>query len=178
MREGEDLRLEEFLRLAGEYWEGRGGRMTVVRRILCRVLFESGESIDAETLLRLGREADNLISLSTVYRTLEGLVEAGLLVEVGGRDGRTNYSLADRSTNAASHIVCADCGQVLALESPCLALREGASARAAGFSPTRIQLRLEGHCDTFRRTGSCSVGKVGEVSGDMSGAQSDCAGRH
>lgn len=178
MSAGEELRLEEFLRLAGEYWEGRGGRMTVVRRILCRVLLEAGESIDAEALLRLGREADNLISLSTVYRTLEGLVEAGLLVEVEGRDGRTNYTVADRSTNAASHIVCADCGQVLTLESPCLALREGASARAAGFSPTRIQLRLEGHCDTFRRTGTCAVGKAAEVSPEQSEGEPDCAGRH
>jgi len=150
-----DLRCEELMRRAEAFWSERGRRMTTVRRIICETLFRQQGSIDAEQLLRAARESDKLISISTVYRTLSALTDSGLIVEIEGRDGEKNYNVADRETNATSHIVCEDCGQVIPLENPCLSLREAPAARAAGFNPSRISLRFEAGCEQLRKTGLC-----------------------
>lgn len=151
-----ELRIEELTRRAEAFWSGRGSRMTTVRRVLCRTIFAIQGSLDAEELLRKARESDKLISLSTVYRTLSDLVDAGLLVVVEGRDGKKNYNPVDSATQATSHIVCEDCGHVIPVANPCLALREGSAARAAGFQPSKISLRIEASCDELKRTGKCA----------------------
>ncbi len=145
----------ELMRQAEAYWTERGSRITTVRRIICRTLFEQSDAIDAETLLRLARKTDKLISLSTVYRTLSGLVKAGILVEIEGRDGKKNYNVANAATNASTHIVCKDCGHVFPVENPCLSLRESAVARSAGFQPSKISLRFEADCESLKQKGTC-----------------------
>lgn len=153
--EAPDPEIEAFLQQAEAYWASKGSRMTTVRRIICRTIFGHPDSINAEELLRLARKSDKLISLSTVYRTLSGLTECNLLVEVEGRDGKKNYNVAHATTNASSHIVCEDCGHVIPIENPCLALREGSAARAAGFQPSKISLRVEASCEQLKQTGQC-----------------------
>jgi Fur family transcriptional regulator, ferric uptake regulator len=155
MKDSTDPRYHELMRRAESYWSARGGRMTFVRRIICQTLFALNQPIDAEELLRLVREKDNAISLSTVYRTLGALQNAGLIEEIKGRNDEKNYSLADHRTNATSHIVCSDCGQVIPVENPCLALRESSAARAAGFLPSKITLRFDAACAQFHKTGHC-----------------------
>ena len=150
-----DSRSEELMRQAEAFWAAKGSRMTLVRRILCRCIFAAEDAFDAEELLRRARAEDKMISLSTVYRTLGALVESGLLVEVEGRDGEKNYNVADQGANASSHVVCEDCGQVIPLNNPCLALRESPTARAAGFQPSKINLRFEARCDELKKTGRC-----------------------
>lgn len=144
-----------FLRAAEAHWKSRNSSMTAVRRILCRKLAEADEALDAETLLREARGEDRLISLSTVYRTLASLCEGGLLTEVEGRAGKKNYHPAATDHQATSHIVCEDCGHVTPVENPCLTLREGASAQQRGFTPSKISLRMEAHCDRLKNDGAC-----------------------
>ena len=151
-----ELRIEELTRRAEAYWAERGSRITTVRRILCRTIFSVDGSANAEELLRQARRSDKLISLSTVYRTLNDLVSAGLLEVVEGRDGKSSYNPVDKATQATSHVVCEDCGLVIPLENPCLALRESSIARSAGFQPSKISLRFEASCESLKRTGKCT----------------------
>lgn len=146
---------EARMQAAQAYWKSHGGTMTSVRKIVCRKAFSATETFDAEQLLQWAREEDKLISLSTVYRTLNGLVEAGLLLAIDGLEGKARYDLVRAQTNASSHVVCQDCGGVIPLENPCLSLREGAIAHNQGFSPKKISLRYEATCDQFSQTGQC-----------------------
>lgn len=138
------------------YWKVNGLKMTSVRKIICQTAFESVGAFDAEELLQKARKQDGLISLSTVYRTLSTLLEAGLLVEVEGIDRKKCYSVVGTQTAATSHVVCQDCGEVIPVENPCLSLRESGSVHKTGFSPKKMSLRIEATCDELHSCGTCA----------------------
>lgn len=138
------------------HWKARGMTLTAVRKIICRTAFASSEAFDAEELLHNARQEDGLISLSTVYRTLSALQEAGLITEIEGIDRKKQYSVVGAHTSATSHVVCKDCGQVIPMENPCLSLRESGAAHQTGFSPKKMSLRIEATCDELHRCGHCS----------------------
>lgn len=147
--------LDERMEKAFAWWRSQGCRVTVVRRIISELALTQEGPFDAESLYRRARETDAQISLSTVYRTLSGLVQGGILTEVQGAGDRKVYFPADLPAIGQSHIVCKDCRRVFPLEDPCLGLREGAVARTQGFHPLQIRLQMEAQCDQIRRTGRC-----------------------
>lgn len=53
------------------------------------------------------------ISLGTVYRNLNLLVETGEIIKVDGMDGSDHF---DMNTNPHYHFVCNDCGSIHDLE--------------------------------------------------------------
>ncbi|MEM9017110.1 MAG: transcriptional repressor [Verrucomicrobiota bacterium] len=148
--------IEDFVESAQRYWESNGARMTVVRRILCETIAEQSEAFNAEGLLALSQKRDPMISLSSVYRTLKPLEEAGLLSPIEGRDGERLFEKSAPKSKATSHIVCRDCGSVIPLDDPCLPVRESPAINAKGFAPEKISLRIEASCNEMAETGSCS----------------------
>ncbi len=147
------------------YWRTKGSSVTVVRKIICEVALRAEDAFDADTLLIRCRREDSQISLSTVYRTLGHLVDAGVLQEIQGAGEKKCYAPAGSPQGGQSHVVCQDCKQVFPLEDPCLALREGALARKQGFSPKSISLRLEANCDQLSKLGVCDRKKESEGKG-------------
>ncbi len=143
-----------FVELATRILESSGARMTVVRRILCEVLQNAEHSMSSDQLLTEAKKRDPLISMSSVYRTLKFLSDAELLRQIDGLDGERRFEKADLKT-AASHIVCRDCGIVVSLSDPCLAIRETPAIRAEGFHRERISLRVEAKCTELAETGDC-----------------------
>ncbi len=156
-------RLGHLMEAAFANWRSQGSPITSVRRLICELAFGSAESYDAEELLKWVRERDGLVSQSTVYRTLASLVEAGLLREVRGQNGRRCYLVAlPTEKGQEGHMVCQDCGKVFALPDPCLGLREGALARRKGFDLRRLSLRMEVSCKEWREYGKCDHRMEGE----------------
>lgn len=147
---------EEWLEAARQFWKSRNSGMTSVRKVICQVLLEQEETFDAEVLLEKCRKTDTLISLSTVYRTLRHLVEAGLLLELEGIEDKHLYRLRRGCEHSDSTLVCTDCHAVFSMDDPCLALRESDRARRLGFTPKRLSLRMETSCNELKETGECS----------------------
>ena len=145
----------DFLREARVLWSSRNSTLTVVRKILCEIIQQHDEPFSVESLHQQARRIDPAISISTVYRTVAALSEGALLRDLEGRDGKTVYEKSLDHSTGSGHIICQDCGKVIPLEAPCLVIRETATARAHGFSPEKITLRLEASCDEWSRTGSC-----------------------
>jgi len=91
------------------------------------------------------------VPLSSLYRTLAVLEEAGVLVPHFGHKSVTRYELAEWLTGHHHHLVCIDCGAVDDVELPrtmeqkVANLVEGISAHA-GFTPTDHTLEIEGRC--------------------------------
>lgn len=56
-----------FVEAAADFWRSRRSSLTAVRKILCEVLGEAREPVDAEEVLARAKQVDRLISLSTVY---------------------------------------------------------------------------------------------------------------
>ena len=72
----------------------KGLRMTDQRRVIARVLSDSGDHPDAEELYRRAAAIDPHISIATVYRTVKLFEDAGILERHDLRDGRSRYEEA------------------------------------------------------------------------------------
>jgi Fe2+ or Zn2+ uptake regulation protein len=91
------------------------------------------------------------VPLSSIYRSLAVLEEAGVLVPHLGQKGLTRYELAEWLRGHHHHLVCLECGSVDDVELP--ASHEASVAAlvreigsAAGFEPAGHALEIEGRC--------------------------------
>ena len=69
----------------------RGLKMTDQRRVIARVLSESSDHPDVESVHRRATVIDPNISIATVYRTVRLFEEAGILAKHDFGDGRARY---------------------------------------------------------------------------------------
>src|SRR5262249_15866230 len=69
----------------------KGMPMTEQRRVIARVLGQSQDHPDVEELYRRASKIDDKISISTVYRTVRLLEDAGIIERHDFREGRSRY---------------------------------------------------------------------------------------
>lgn len=95
------MSVEELIR-------GRGGRITVQRRLVLEALARARHHSTAEQIAAYVRGRIPEIDVSTVYRNLEALEAAGAVTHMH-LDGRvTRWHRAD--VEAHGHLVCRRCG--------------------------------------------------------------------
>jgi len=91
------------------------------------------------------------VPLSSLYRSLTILEEAGVVIPHHGTRGLTRYELAEWLNGHHHHLVCVVCGSVEDVEIPrereaqVLGLVQDLSAHAA-FTPVNHALEIEGRC--------------------------------
>lgn len=95
-----------------------GCRPTAQRLLVLRAL-SSGDHVSAEEVLAHARASYPAINPSTVYRTLDALAEAGLVLCVDLGSGRRHYEIAREHRH--HHVVCQRCGAVAHLHDASLA---------------------------------------------------------
>ncbi len=88
----------------------RGYRITPQREIIIKAIAHSTSHLTAEDLLELIRTSSEAINIATVYRTLEMLVEEGLIIRSDLGQGRAVY--APHQHGPHLHLVCRQCGEV------------------------------------------------------------------
>ncbi|MFQ5948873.1 MAG: Fur family transcriptional regulator [Acidimicrobiia bacterium] len=121
------------------------------RRVVHALTGASGPMSAAELHRGLGRR----VPLSSLYRTLSVLGEAGVLERFHDPDGFTNYELAEWLSGHHHHLVCVECGLTEDLElSPALERSLGVIVKAAatkrGFEIAGHRLDLEARCEACR----------------------------
>ena len=126
-----------------------GRRLTRQRRVIWEVLVaEPGRHLSAEDVVERVRERLPGVNTSTVYRTLEILVEDGLLLRTDLGGDRAYYEPAHE--HAHHHLVCESCGTVEHLHDDELGdLRERISA-STGFALGPGEITLIGLCRNCR----------------------------
>lgn len=123
-------------------------RFTRGRRAVVAALSEApGPMSAAELAEAMGSE----VPLSSLYRTLSILEEAGVVAHHLGAKGLTRYELAEWLAGHHHHLVCVSCGSVADVEIPPSQEEEvrslvSAIAAAASFAPTDHALEIEGRC--------------------------------
>jgi Fe2+ or Zn2+ uptake regulation protein len=155
MSAGETEDFEKRMAAARAYWEANRSRMTLIRRIVCDVVFKTTQPFEVNWLLKEARRTDKLISMASVYRTIKGLRAAELVEEFHGTAGDGFYRLRPISQHSSSVILCKNCGRTIPVDDPCLPIREGAQAQKKGFKATHVRLQTEAICEEFERTGLC-----------------------
>jgi len=129
-----------------EYLQSKGKRITQQRKILVGHVFKRHDHFDAEELiLNLSQqEKDRKISRPTVYRTLNELVDAGLLrrMTLGGRGVYEH----DYGYPQHDHLHCTVCNQLIEFQSEELKKIRDAVAREQNFRVTGHRLIINGIC--------------------------------
>ena len=129
-----------------EYLQSRGKRITQQRRDLVDHVFRRHDHFDAEELIvNLSRtEAGRKVSRPTVYRTLNELVEAGLLRRMN-LTGRAVYE-HDYGYPQHDHLHCTMCERLIEFQSDDLTAICDAAAREHRFRMTGRRLIISGVC--------------------------------
>lgn len=123
-------------------------RFTKGRRAVVEAMASAGGPLSAA---ELADAMDGSVPLSSLYRTLSVLEDAGVLAHHLGAKGLTRYELAEWLSGHHHHLVCVDCGSVSDVEIPASQEDKVRSlvreiAATAAFDPTDHALEIEGHC--------------------------------
>ena len=123
-------------------------RFTKGRRAVIQALSQvDGPRSAAELHAIIGDD----LPLSSLYRSLAVLEEAGVLSPHYSSPGLTRYELAEWLSGHHHHLVCIDCGQVEDLPAD-EAMEEklqslvSTVAKSASFTETNHALEIEGRC--------------------------------
>ena len=89
----------------------KGLRITEQRKVIARVLGDSEDHPDVETLHARAAAIDSNISIATVYRTVRLFEEAGILERHEFGDGRSRYEAASETHH--DHLIDVETGNVI-----------------------------------------------------------------
>lgn len=127
---------------------GRGQRLTPQRqRVLS--LFErlgEGRHLSAEEVHQRLLQAEERVSLATVYRTLRLLSSMGMLQELELPEGGRRYELGGDDHRDHHHLVCVRCGQTEEFESAAVLKAGERAAGSHGFRLLECVLNVRALC--------------------------------
>ena len=118
----------------------KGMRMTEQRRIIARVLADSGDHPDVEELYRRAVKIDDRISISTVYRTMKLLEDAAIIERHDFREGRARYEQAPDEHH--DHLINVRTGEVIEFRSEEIEAAQAEIARRLGYKLVDHRLEL------------------------------------
>ncbi|RME47416.1 MAG: transcriptional repressor [Chloroflexi bacterium] len=120
-----------------------GYRLTPQRLAIFRALAASREHPSAQMLYEELREAFPMISLATVYSTLELLKEMGEIVEVGFSDEGRRY---EPNLHPHVNLVCVQCGKIQDFDAVAMSPIEQAVADRSGYQIHGSRVEYFGLC--------------------------------
>ena len=120
----------------------RGLRITDQRRVIARVLSESQDHPDVESLHERASAIDPKISIATVYRTVRLFEEAGILDRHDFGDGRARYEAAPEAHH--DHLIDVETGKVMEFVDPELEALQRRIAEKMGYRLVDHRMELFG----------------------------------
>src|SRR5688572_769353 len=120
----------------------KGLRMTEQRRVIARVLSESYDHPDVETVYQRASKIDPGIGLATVYRTLRLFEEANILERHDFGDGRARYE--EVPTEHHDHLIDVQTGEVIEFQNEAIEALQRKVAEELGFRLVDHRLELYG----------------------------------
>ena len=122
------------------------GRSTRQRAAVSAVLDELDDFRSAQDLHAMLRQRGEGIGLSTVYRTLQALADAGEIDVLRTSDGESVYRRC--SGGHHHHLVCRDCGRTVEVAGPAVERWASRVALDNGFVDVSHTLEVFGTCAT------------------------------
>ena len=131
---------EDKLTAIEEACIARGMRMTGQRRVIARVIGNAHDHPDVEELYRRAAKVDDKISISTVYRTVRLLEDAGIIERHDFRAGRARYEQVPDEHH--DHLIDLRTGKVTEFRSEEIEKLQEAVARKLGYKLVDHRLEL------------------------------------
>lgn len=141
------------------WWQGKfrrcGYRFTIPRRAILDVLSSTSKHLSAEDIYVAVHNDYPNVGLTTVYRTLELLVQMGVVFKSDFGDGRARYELSEgpKGEDHHHHLVCNGCGRAIDYtdfideEVELLKKTEKALSKKYNFEITDHLIQFYGVCD-------------------------------
>jgi len=121
------------------------GRSTRQRAAVAALLGETDDFLSAQQLHdRLRHRGDN-VGLTTVYRTLQSMADAGVVDVVRTTEGESVYRHC-ASNEHHHHLVCRSCGKTVEVDGPAVESWATAIAAEHGFIDVAHTLEIFGTC--------------------------------
>jgi Fur family transcriptional regulator, ferric uptake regulator len=118
----------------------KGLKMTDQRRVIARVLSDSVDHPDVESVYRRAVEIDPKISIATVYRTVRLFEEASILARHDFGHGRARYE--EMSEHHHDHLIDVQSGRVIEFRNEEIEKLQDEVARRLGYALVGHRLEL------------------------------------
>jgi len=146
--------------LHNKFYES-GCKMTASREIIINVLSRQSEHPSAEEIYIKVHKLNPSVGLTTIYRTLELLVQKGLIYKFDFGDGRSRYELVENSDASEHHhhLICTNCNMVINYtdfidkEVELLNTTETQLEKKYNFKITNHLIQFYGLCNTCSKKG-------------------------
>ena len=119
-------------------------RPTRQRKAIAAVLGTNEEFLSAQEIHDLLRRGGDPIGLSTVYRTVQALADAGEVDVLRTEDGEAIYRRCSDSHH--HHLVCRSCGATVEVEGPTVERWTNSIAAEHGYADVSHTLEIFGTC--------------------------------
>ncbi len=145
------------------WWHGHfrecGYRITIPRQEILNALSNTNEHLTAEDIYIKVHKAYSGIGLTTVYRTLELLVNMGVVVKFDVGDSKARYELAmgPKGIRHHHHLICTTCGRIIDYtdfideEKDLLDRAEKGLSKRYNFKITNHRIQFFGLCDRCKQ---------------------------
>ena len=141
-----DSRYDTLLSRFKEVLKQNALKFTAQREAILKTLFGNNEHLAPEELHALvkSQNQDCNIGVSTVYRTLNLLEDAGLVNSLSYGSNGKKYELS--SDDHHDHIICVSCDKIIEFEDDVIEQRQEEIATKSGFVLTAHTMQLYGIC--------------------------------
>ncbi|NIM97142.1 MAG: transcriptional repressor [candidate division Zixibacteria bacterium] len=136
-------------RAFAEYLGSKKLKLTRERKAVLEEIFLRRGHLEAEDLASRLRKKKKRASRATIYRTLELLVESGIVRRVDLGHGHSHYELILDHPHH-EHMICANCGKVIEFSDKAIEQALGRLCSRKGFEPTSHRLQIFGYCDNCK----------------------------
>lgn len=120
-------------------------RRTRQQAAVARVLESSPEFRSAQQLHDQLKADGTSVGLATVYRNLQGLVEAGVVDTIRSGEGEQLYRRCE-TTEHHHHLICTKCGKTVEITGDAVEAWLASLAAEHGFSRLEHDLEMTGVC--------------------------------
>lgn len=157
--EPREVDLDELEERFKAFVYAHNGKVTNERLALLRTMYEHDGHFNVDEILELMKHQGMSVSRATVYRTLDLLVQSGLVRKLAleGQDTRYESSL---NTGHHDHIICVDCHKIIEFYNPELEKMQDDIMAQHHFKMTRHVHFLYGKCQDVACPGKKKVQHV------------------
>lgn len=143
------LPIKDPVKLFTDYLRSRGKNVTEARKRIVEEVFKIHHHFDAGDLWTRLRDKTSL-SISTIYRTLDLLVDSGLVNKVDLGTGQNFYEHVFGHQHH-DHLICTNCGKVIEFSDPELEENLQTIIKRHGFKEEVHDLKIVGLCEECQK---------------------------
>ncbi|HNX00041.1 MAG TPA: Fur family transcriptional regulator [Candidatus Cloacimonadota bacterium] len=144
--------MKDYLNAFKSYLKVSGAKLTNQRSIILDAVFSIHSHFDAESLfIQIQKTSQNeQVSLTSIYRTLPLLLEAGLIRRSPGNPNKEQYEHVYGHPDHC-HLECIHCGKIIEKRlTPEQKTSLNELAEKSNFQSTTVEIHLTGYCKSCR----------------------------